>query len=201
MNTTPNTQQHRQTDYSCPTFNPVSNQNSPPPPYNQYMATSTKTSPYNQQPYSIPHAYQASPQIPMSSSFQKTFSPDFSSSWRPGINSQNLPQMYNQQKNILSDPQIHPQMSMNIVQGMYNGTPENPDLSFEHSSSTVKTAFDIFSMVSGNQPQAYQYKMWSWMNWPLKMLKPYFQVSHSYVITKIGLVLFPFARRVFLFFV
>ena len=75
--------------------------------------------------------------------------------------------------------------------------------SFQMTANATKAALDIFSMVGGTKSQLVNGQskaLWSWAHWPLLALKPYFQVSHWYVVSKIALVLFPFAKEVGLYF-
>lgn len=165
----------------------------PPPPYQQNAQG------YNTQQQYSSYAQRQSPVHPsdLATGYQGLLPSYGDSAVLPG-----QPNNYSHSPNQLNSyPQSSNQMDnysqspFATISPQFNGDNQH----FQITANAAKTAFDIFSMVGGAQSQLpyNQNKiLWSWIDWPLLTLKPYFQVSHWYVVSKISLVLFPFVKEV-----
>ncbi|KGG51145.1 hypothetical protein DI09_43p200 [Mitosporidium daphniae] len=150
----------------------------PPPPYQQNAQG------YNTQQQYSSYAQRQSPVHPsdLATGYQGLLPSYGDSAVLPG-----QPNNYSHSPNQLNSyPQSSNQMDnysqspFATISPQFNGDNQH----FQITANAAKTAFDIFSMVGGAQSQLpyNQNKiLWSWIDWPLLTLKPYFQVSHWYV--------------------
>lgn len=83
-----------------------------------------------------------------------------------------------------------PQTS-NVQPAFFNPIQQQPTNAPTALQQTVATASWVLSQQQFLQPQQ-RAIMSKWLSWPILTLRPYFQVTNSYVLKKIGIILFPF---------
>lgn len=114
----------------------------------------------------------------------------------PHVNSQD---QYQRPKFFIPSTQTHQVQPVqhsppNIQPTFLNPMPQQTADIHTTLQQTVATASWVLGQQTFMQPQQ-QAIMSKWISWPIMTLRPYFQVTNSYVLKKIGIMIFPFRHN------